>query len=53
MILDLALDGSAWVGTIKSNWDRLIEELRSTVRCKAHLPFIDAHFGRSINSFDF
>ena len=49
--LDLALDCSAWVGTIKSNWNRLIEELRSTVRCKAHLPYIDAYSGWDISDY--
>ena len=49
--LDLALECSAWVGTIASNWDRLIEELRSTVRCKAQMPYIDAHTGWEINNY--
>lgn len=49
--LDLALDCSAWVGTIKSNWNRLIEELRSTVRCKAHLPYIDASSGWDVSAY--
>lgn len=49
--LDLALDCSAWVGTIKSNWNRLIEELRSTVRCKAHLPYIDAFSGWDVSAY--
>ena len=50
--LDLALDCSAWVGTLGSNWNRLIEELRSTVRCKAHLPYLDAHQGWEIENYD-
>ena len=49
--LDLALTCSAWVGTIASNWNRLIEELRSTVRCKAHLPYIDAHVGWEVHDY--
>ena len=49
--LDLALTCSAWVGTIASNWNRLIEELRSTVRCKAHMPYIDAHLGWEVNDY--
>lgn len=39
--LRLALECNAWVGTLSSNWCRLIDELRSTVGCKAHLPFAD------------
>lgn len=40
--LDLALQCDAFVGTLSSNWCRLIDELRSTVRCKAHVPYMDA-----------
>lgn len=40
--LDLALQCDAWVGTMTSNWSRLIDELRSTVRCKAHRLYWDA-----------
>ena len=50
--LDLALDCFAWVGTIKSNWNRLIEELRSTVRCKAQLPYIDASSGWDVSAYE-
>ena len=50
--LDLALECSAWVGTIRSNWNRLIEELRSTVRCKAHLPYVDAGSGWDLPRYD-
>mmetsp|Transcript_3379 Transcript_3379/g.9765 ORF Transcript_3379/g.9765 Transcript_3379/m.9765 type:complete len:428 (+) Transcript_3379:659-1942(+) len=39
--LQLALECSAWVGTLSSNWCRLIDQLRSTVGCKAHLPLLD------------
>lgn len=49
--LDLALDCSAWVGTIQSNWNRLIEELRSTVRCKAQFAYIDAHSGWEVSDY--
>ena len=49
--LDIALDCSAWVGTILSNWNRLIEELRSTVRCKAQLAYIDAHSGWDVSDY--
>ena len=40
--LDLALQCDGFVGTLSSNWCRLIDELRSTVRCKAHAPYLDA-----------
>ena len=43
--LDLALQCDAYVGTLSSNWCRLIDELRSTVRCKAHVPYMDAQQG--------
>ncbi|BDA43791.1 hypothetical protein COCOBI_04-8080 [Coccomyxa sp. Obi] len=40
--LDLALECDAWIGTLSSNWCRLIDELRATVRCRAHGSFLDA-----------
>lgn len=40
--LDCALECDAWIGTLSSNWCRLIDELRATVRCKAHGPYLDA-----------
>lgn len=43
--LDLALECDAWVGTMSSNWCRLIDELRATVRCKAHGQYLDAQQG--------
>ncbi len=43
--LDLALGCDGWVGTATSNWVRLIDELRSTVRCKAHKLYRDAQQG--------
>ena len=39
--LDLALDCDGFVGTLSSNWNRLIDELRSTLRCKAHALYLD------------
>mmetsp|Transcript_20255 Transcript_20255/g.61032 ORF Transcript_20255/g.61032 Transcript_20255/m.61032 type:complete len:429 (-) Transcript_20255:963-2249(-) len=39
--LQLAMECSAWVGTLSSNWCRLIDQMRSTVGCKAHLPYSD------------
>ena len=50
--LQLALECDGWVGTITSNWGRLIEELRSTVGCKAHMPYIDAAMGTSISDYN-
>ncbi|PNH10363.1 hypothetical protein TSOC_002909 [Tetrabaena socialis] len=43
--LELALQCDAWVGSLSSNWVRLIHELRSTVRCKADNLFFDSRFG--------
>ncbi len=39
--LELALETSAWVGTLSSNWCRLIDEFRSTIGCRARSPFVD------------
>ena len=39
--LDLALSCDGFVASFLSNWARLIQELRSTVRCKAHKVFLD------------
>ena len=36
--LDIALQCDAFVVTLSSNWCRLIDELRATVRCKADHP---------------
>ncbi|GFR52993.1 hypothetical protein Agub_g15683 [Astrephomene gubernaculifera] len=41
--LDLALECTGFVGSIYSNWVRLIDELRSTLRCKADAVFTDVH----------
>jgi hypothetical protein len=40
--LELALECDGWVGAHYSHWNRLIDELRSTVRCKAHGVYLDA-----------
>lgn len=40
--LDLHMQCEGWVGTLTSNWCRLIDELRSTVRCKADRLYVDA-----------
>jgi hypothetical protein len=37
----LALRADAWVGTLTSNWCRLIDELRSTVAAKAAGPYVN------------
>lgn len=50
--LDLALKCDAWVGTLSSNWCRLIDELRSTVRCKAGGLYQDAQQELATASFD-
>ncbi|GIL89204.1 hypothetical protein Vretimale_18609 [Volvox reticuliferus] len=42
--LDLALECWAFVGSIYSNWVRLIDELRATIRCKANAVFADVHY---------
>lgn len=39
--LKYALQCDAFIGDLSSNWVRLIDELRSTIRCKAHVPFVD------------
>jgi len=39
--LELALETNAWVGTLSSNWCRLIDELKATILCKAHYPYVD------------
>jgi hypothetical protein len=39
--LDLSLRSDAWVGTLGSNWCRVVDELRATVAGKEDLPFAD------------
>lgn len=41
--LQLILECSGFVGSMYSNWARLIEELRSTVWCKADAVYFDVH----------
>ncbi|WIA43703.1 hypothetical protein OEZ86_010133 [Tetradesmus obliquus] len=43
--LDLLLECNGWVGTMGSAWSTLTERLRSTVRCKADMPYADG-FGK-------
>lgn len=45
--LDLSLSCDGFLASFYSNWARLIEELRATVRCKAHRVFYDVG-GREI-----
>jgi len=49
--LGLALECDAFVGMYSSNWNRLVNELRSTVRCKAHFPYVDVHQGWYISDY--
>jgi hypothetical protein len=50
--LGLALECDAFVGMYSSNWNRLVDELRSTVRCKAHFPYVDVHQGWYISNYN-
>ena len=50
--LDLALQCDAFVMTLSSNWCRLIDELRATVRCKADRPFLDAQQDNTLSDYD-
>ncbi|KAG0555792.1 hypothetical protein KC19_11G003200 [Ceratodon purpureus] len=50
--LQLALECNAWVGMISSNWNRLIDELRSTIRCKSDRPYVDVFVGSNIKDYD-
>ena len=51
--LDLALQCDAFVMTLSSNWCRLIDELRATVRCKADRPFLDAQQDNAQVDYDY
>lgn len=48
--LSLALEADSWVLHMSSNWCRLVDELRSTVRCKASGLLIDPE--RQLADFD-
>lgn len=50
--LDLALECDAFIMTLSSNWCRLIDELRATVRCKADRPFLDAQQDNEEANYD-
>jgi hypothetical protein len=38
----IALECDAWIGTLKSNWNRLIDELRTTWVDKLQHPYVEA-----------
>ncbi|KAG2451532.1 hypothetical protein HYH02_004130 [Chlamydomonas schloesseri] len=42
--LDLALECSGFVGSIDSHWVRLIDEMRSVVRCSADAAYMDVEY---------
>jgi hypothetical protein len=44
MNLDLSLQCDGFVGSFFSNWQRVIDEMRVTVRCKANAVYMDAHY---------
>ena len=50
--LDLALKCDAFVGTLTSNWSRLIDELRATARCKAACPYMDAQQNNTLADYN-
>ncbi len=50
--LDIALQCDAFVVTLSSNWCRLIDELRATVRCKADHPLLDAQQNNTLAEYD-
>lgn len=49
--LQLALECDGFVGDIESNWNRLIDELRSTARSKFHRHFVDVVQGFDIQNY--
>eukprot|EP00882_Tetradesmus_deserticola_P020017 GHRQ01021569.1.p1 GENE.GHRQ01021569.1~~GHRQ01021569.1.p1 ORF type:complete len:150 (-),score=25.84 GHRQ01021569.1:688-1137(-) len=42
--LDLSLQCDGFAGSFFSNWQRLIVEMRVTVRCRANAVYVDAHY---------
>lgn len=50
--LQLALECDGFVGAMTSNWNRLIDELRSTVRCKYHRVFVDVVQGFHVKDYN-
>jgi hypothetical protein len=54
LALDLAARCDGYVASIYSNWARLIDELRSTVRCKGGAAYLDLHYnGEDAEKIDF
>lgn len=49
--MDVALECDGFVGQLSSNWNRLIDELRSTVRCKYDRVFVDVVQGFNISNY--
>ncbi|KAG0626054.1 hypothetical protein M758_2G099200 [Ceratodon purpureus] len=49
--LDVALECDGFVGQLSSHWNRLIDELRSTVRCKYDRAFVDVVQGFNISNY--
>lgn len=49
--LDMAMECDGFVGQLSSNWNRLIDELRSTVRCKFDRVFVDVVQGFDISNY--
>lgn len=43
--IDYTLQSEAFVGTLTSNFGRLLDSLRSTVGCRANRPLLDAIYG--------
>ncbi|KAG0576738.1 hypothetical protein KC19_5G104100 [Ceratodon purpureus] len=50
--LQLALECDGFVGAITSNWNRLIDELRSTVRCKHDHLYVDVVQGFDVTDYN-
>ncbi|XP_024387154.1 uncharacterized protein [Physcomitrium patens] len=49
--LQIALECDGFVGQLSSNWNRLIDELRSTVRCKYNQMYVDVVQGFNISNY--
>lgn len=49
--LQLALECDGFVGMIGSNWNRLIDELRSTIRCNYHCLYNDVDQGFQVTNY--
>ncbi|KAL6758822.1 hypothetical protein V8C86DRAFT_2586059 [Haematococcus lacustris] len=50
--LELSFSGNGFVMAMTSNWGRLINEMRSTIQCKAHYPFVDPEQPHGITKLD-